>query len=54
MKNEDGVVEPVWSLNSILPVSLIDLLADAGCEEEEKEEEEEVDFDAFTESDDEF
>ncbi|KAK7102311.1 hypothetical protein V1264_020548 [Littorina saxatilis] len=54
-KNADGVLEPVWCLKPILPVSLIDLLADGGCEEEDDEEEdEEVDFDAFAESDDEF
>ncbi|KAK7114521.1 hypothetical protein V1264_000575 [Littorina saxatilis] len=54
-KHADSVLEPVWSLKPILPVSLIDLLVDGGCEEEEnKEEEEEVDFDAFAESDDEF
>ncbi|KAK7089149.1 hypothetical protein V1264_024806 [Littorina saxatilis] len=57
-KNADGVLEPVWCLKPILPVSLIDLLADGGCEEEDdeedEEEDEEVDFDAFAESDDEF
>ncbi|KAK7114404.1 hypothetical protein V1264_000467 [Littorina saxatilis] len=54
-KNADDVLEPVWCLKPILPVSLIDLLADGGCEEEDDEEEdEEVDFDAFAESDDEF
>ncbi|KAK7096426.1 hypothetical protein V1264_005724 [Littorina saxatilis] len=51
--NADSVLEPVWSLKPILPVSLIDLLADGGCEEEENDEKEGVDFDAFAESDDE-
>lgn len=58
MKNADGVLEPVWSLQSIVPVSLIHLLADGGgCEEEDNEDDEEVkevDFDDFVESVDEF
>ena len=40
MRIEDGVLEPVWSRNSALPNSLVDLL-DTGDREEEEEEEEE-------------
>ena len=57
MRTEAGVLEPVWSCNPILPVSLIDLLDSIDTEEENKEDEEEIDeidSDAFDESDDDF
>ena len=58
IRNEDDVLEPLWSCNPVLPVSLIDLLASINTEEEEDKEDEpemeEIDSDAFDESDDDF
>lgn len=47
-KNEEGLLEPMWSCGPILPPSLVDLLDNTNeglHEDEEEEREEEIDFD---------
>ena len=38
---EDGLLEPVWSYDAVLPNSLVDILDTGDREEEEEKEEEE-------------
>ena len=47
-KNEEGILEPVWTCGSVLPPLLVDLLVQAVDEEVEnndEEEEQEIDYD---------
>ena len=53
MRNDDGVLEPVWNCKPILPTSLIDLLETVeDLSDESEEEDEDIDSDNFVDSDD--
>ena len=50
MKNENRVLEPIWSNKPILPISLIDILYNHGEEEMDMDDDNEfegLDSDAF-------
>ena len=57
MKTDDGVLEPLWSSNPVLPESLVDLLGTVESEDDDADEDEfdlnDFDFDSGDESDDE-
>ena len=55
MKNENRVLEPIWSNKPILPISLIDILYNHGEEEMDMDDDNEfegLDSDAFCDDDD--
>ena len=55
MKNENRVLEPIWSNKPILPISLIDILYNHGEEEMDVDDDKEfegLDSDAFCDDDD--
>ena len=57
VRNDGGVLEPLWSHEPVLPVSLVDILDSINQEEgdeEESEQEELVDIEIFEESDEEW
>ena len=57
VRNDGGVLEPLWSHEPVLPVSLVDILDSINQEEgdeEESEQEELADIEIFEESDEEW
>ncbi|XP_066971842.1 uncharacterized protein [Macrobrachium rosenbergii] len=52
MKTENGILEPIWSQEPVLPPSLVDLLDTVSHEEDENEPENEFDYDDVFDSDD--
>lgn len=41
-RNEEGVLEPIWTAGPIMPTSLVDILAKETDSEEEEEEQDET------------
>ena len=56
LRNDEGVLEPLWSCKPVLPVSLVDIMdtIDHELEEGDDAEGEEEEFDIFDESDEEW
>ncbi len=53
MQTNDGILEPLWSSSPVLPSSLVDLLEKCDSDEEMEDEDDELDYDSFTDSDNE-